>query len=155
MRVTSLLPILLISLAGALPAAATGTLDCAADAGGITVDVHGVIPYAPGSPLIQVDASIAAEMEGIGRDMSNLGFENNNRLQYWLDDDELNLLFFKERSGDGPFGSTMLIIKTERAGEADEQRYVGTYVIDADDLPPGAPESNHRRVEGSIECFAG
>jgi hypothetical protein len=155
MRVTSLLPVLLFTVAGALPAAATGTLDCVADTGGIEVRVHGVVPYAVGSPLIQVDASVAAELDGIGGDMTNLTFKPDERLQYWLDGDSLNLLFYAERSGDGPFGSSLLVIMTTREGELDEQRYVGTYVIDASDMPAGGSETVQRRVEGSIECFAG
>lgn len=155
MRVTTLLPILFITLVGALPAAATGTLDCVADDATAAVDVHGIVPYGNGAPLLQVQAEIMAELPGVGSDLGTALFASEHQVQYWLDDVSLNVLFYKERAGDGPFGSTTLVIKTTRGQGDEEGTYRGAYDIEGYELPADGGESVVVRAKGMIECFAG
>jgi hypothetical protein len=155
MRVASLLPILMISLVGALPAAATGTLDCVADANGTQIDVHGVVPYSSAAPLIQVEAEISATLPGVGKDLGRVAFGSEHNAQYWLDGETLNVLFYREREGEGPFGSTMLAIKTMHSDADEEGSYAGTYDIEGYEVPANGGESVVVHATGAIECFAG
>ena len=155
MRAATLIPVLFITLAGALPAAATGTLDCVADDASAQVDVHGVVPYGMGAPLLQVQAEIASELPGVGTDLGNAVFGTEHRVQYWLDDVSLNVLFYWERPGNGPFGSTTLVIKTTRNKGDEEGTYLGGYDIEGYEVPAGGGEPNIVHARGQIECFAG
>lgn len=155
MRRASLISVLMISLASVVPAAATGTLDCVADDAAAKIDVHGVVPYGMGAPLLQVQAEIASELPGVGTDLGNAAFDAEHQVQYWLDDGTLNVLFYRERSGDGPFGSTTLVIKTTRAETDEEGAYVGGYDIEAYEVPADGGEPIVVHAHGQIECFAG
>lgn len=155
MRVTVIVPILLFSLAGMLPAAATGTLDCVADDATANIAVHGVVPYGMGAPLLQVHGEIAAELPGIATDLSTTVFDAEHQVQYWLDDEVLNLLFYKERLGDGPFGATTLEIKTRRDEGDEEGVYSGGYDIEGYEVRTEGGESVTIHARGTIECFAG
>ena len=155
MRRAALISVIVFTLAGALPAAATGTLDCLADDATAQVDVHGVVPYGMGSPLLQVQAEIAVELLGVGADLGNLVFGAEHQVQYWLDDTSLNALFYWERPGDGPFGSTTLVIKTTRSQGAEEGTYVGGYDIEGYEVPADGGDPIIVHARGQIECFAG
>lgn len=155
MRRASLISVMIFTLAGALPAAATGTLDCVADDATAQVDVHGVVPYGMGAPLLQAQAEIAVELPGVGADLGNVVFGAEHQVQYWLDEVSLNVLFYWERAGNGPFGSTTLVIKTTRNKGDEEGAYAGGYDIEGYEVPAegGDPIIVHAR--GQIECSAG
>lgn len=155
MRVATLLPILLISLAGALPAAATGTLDCMADADGTAINLHGIVPYSSAAPLIQVEAEISTTLQGVSADLGNTMFGTEHNSQYWLDGETLNVLFYRERAGDGPFGATTLVIKTTRGKGDEEGTYSGSYDIEGYEVPASGGEAIIVHQTGAIDCFAG
>lgn len=155
MRVATLLPVLFITLAGILPAAATGTLDCVADDATAAIDVHGIVPYGMGAPLVQVEAEITAELPGVGANLGTTQFGAEHQVQYWLDDVSLNVLFYKERLGNGPFGSTTLTIKTTRGRGDEEGTYSGSYDILGYEVPEGGGEGLVVHAKGTVECFAG
>ena len=154
MRVASLLPLLCFAFAGVVPAFATGTLDCVADDASAAIDVHGIVPYGMGAPLLQVEAEITAPLPGLSEDVGTTQFDAEHEVQYWLDDVSLNLLFYKERSGNGPFAATTLVIKTTPGKAGEEGSYVGSYDIQGYEISAdGDPLVVHAR--GMIECFAG
>ena len=155
MRVASLLPVLCFAFAGVMPAFATGTLDCVADDASAAIDVHGIVPDGMGAPLMQVEAEITAELLGVATDLGTTRFEREHQVQYWLDDVSLNVLLYKERVGDGQFGSTTLVIKTARSDADEEGTYAGTYDIEGYEVPAGGGDSIVVHKTGAIDCFAG
>ena len=155
MRRAAFITVLIIILAGALPAAATGTLGCAANDEAAQVDVHGIVPYSSAAPLLQVQAEIKASLPGIAADLGSMTFGSEHNSQYWLDATSLNLLFYRERAVAGPFGSTTLVIKTTRNDSDEEGAYAGTYAIEGYEVPASGGEAIIVHVKGVIECFAG
>jgi hypothetical protein len=151
MRLTALLPLTLIAL-GASPAFATGTLDCVARDGSTEIDVHAVVPYGMGSPLLQVVATTTADLPEVAEDLRTAEFDH--AVQYWLDGEEIRLLFYTERL-EGPYGHVMLEIRTSRVQDDEEGTYQGTYHLEAADGTSDQPEAVYARTKGEITCSAG
>lgn len=151
MRLIALLPLTVLALT-ASPAFATGTLDCVARDGTTEIDVHAVVPYGMGAPLLQVQAATVADLPEVGEDLERAHFEH--AVQYWLDGNEIRLLFYIERV-EGPFGYVELEIRTSRTDADEEGVYEGTYRLEAADGTSDAPEPVYDRTKGEITCSAG
>jgi hypothetical protein len=155
MRRSHILPFMLVTLAGIVPAAATGTLDCSVSDRTASIDVHGVVPYGPAAPLLQVRADVEATLTGISPDLGVVTFAGEHQVQFWLDDVSLNVLFYREREASLPFGSTTLIVKTSRTSEDEEGTYRGTYDLEGYEVQKDGGEGVVVHVQGTIECAAG
>ena len=135
-------------LGSAVPALASGGASCANDGGEVAIDLSAGITHGMGSPVFSLTATVDAKTDAAD-DLRKGAFGKENLAQYWLDDKEMKFLLYRERAGDGEFGSVELLIVTKPVG--DDIGYDGTYKLTLSDMTGGG-EGKNTTLEGRITC---
>lgn len=133
-------------LLGCCAAQASGGANCASEGGPAKVQLDAGITRGMGGPVFSLTASVVIDDPKIAEDLRSSSFAKEQLAQYWLDGEDLRFLLYRERQGDGEFGSVEVEIRTKAAG--DEGSYAGTYLIKVFDGGSGEPVS----FEGRIAC---
>lgn len=138
-------------LAGILPAAASGGLDCSADDKTVKMEMHGGVTRGMGGPLFQFEGSVQITDKAVADDLRSTKFEMDHVAQYWFDDKALNLGLYRERDAEKAHGYVDVTIRTHPSD--DEGSYVGTYEISVFDTTDSTSEPKDAKLSGKVECF--
>lgn len=147
-----LLPIsvLFSVLLAAVPAVASGGLDCAAQDANVDFQVSTAVTRGMGGPFFNFKASLALSLAGVPDDLKALTLDDR-LVHSWLDRDEVKLEFYVERQ-EGEFASVSFVIETTAV---DEGEYRGTYRLDVfAPQSPAATETGEIEATGAIVCYA-
>ena len=118
-------------------------------------EVGGGVTRGMGGPLFSFEGELEVAGEDIAADLGKTGFAREHVAQYWLDDEDLRLLLYREREGDKPHGYVELTIETKARGDDGEGFYDGRYeltVFDATQENGGEGVTLNR--EGDVVCSA-
>lgn len=138
--------------ATALPAAASGGLDCSIKDKSVQFTLNSGVTHGMGGPTFNLKAELKILRKGIVEDFRTVALDDGNRPQYWLDGKDLRLLFYREREGNGPFASVELEIRTKATGD-DEGTYNGTYKLTGDGLlGTDSVQSERLELKGKVSC---
>ena len=147
------LPILLAGLivsASALPAAATGTLECEIKDKSVSFSLHAGMTRGMGSPTFSLKGEMEVRDKGVAPDLRTIGFANEDRPQYWMNSKELRMVLYTERNTDRPFASVELELLTKAAG--DDGSYGGSYKLTIHDMSTGGGEGKTTTLRGKVGC---
>jgi hypothetical protein len=140
----------LILLLGAAPASASGGIACSSESGPAKFEVSAAMGRDFGSGIFDLSGTLEAAIPGVARELQRLSFSLETPHQIWLDRDLLYFELMAARPGNGPYGSSDLVIKTTAV---DEGTFEGSYTLTVDDTgSEGA--SQHVVVTGTASCIA-
>ena len=143
---------IVIALAGAAPALASGGISCTSGTGPATFDISAGMGRSFGSGMFNLIGELKADLPAVARELTNLTYSDETPNQLWLDRDLLYLELSAARGGDGPFAVSDLVIKTEAV---DEGIYEGRYSLSITDTSIEADgEPQHIEVAGAVSCWA-
>jgi len=135
-------------VAGVAPALASGGASCANDGGDVAIDLSAGITHGMGGPVFSLTATLDAKADAAD-DLRKASFGKENLAQYWLDDKEMKFLLYRERDGDGAFGSVELLVVTKPVG--DDVGYDGSYKLTLSDMTDGG-DGKTTTLEGKVTC---
>lgn len=142
----------LFLMAAVMPAAASGGLDCSIKDKSVIFTLNSGVTHGMGSPTFNLKAELKLLKKGIVEDFRAVALDDGNRPQYWLDDKELRLIFYREREGNGPFASVELEIRAKAAGD-DAGTYNGTYKLTGDGVQgTDGAQSERLMLKGKVSC---
>lgn len=142
----------LIILTSAAPAWASGGISCTSGAGAAKFEVSSGMGRDFGSGLFGLTGTLKANIADVDTALSEVTFSDETPKQLWLDGGLLFLELMVQRPGDGPYGSTDLVIKTSAV---DEGSFVGKYTLTITDTGVDAGgESQHVEISGAVTCWA-
>lgn len=137
--------------ATALPAAASGGLECTIKDKSVRFTVNAGITSGMGRPTFNLKGELAIVDRAVAQDLRAVTFAADDRPQYWLDGKELRLVLYKERQGDKPFGSVELELRAKAAG--DDGTFRGTYKLSTYDMSGSdSGEGKATTLRGKIAC---
>lgn len=142
----------LFLMAMAAPAAASGGLDCSIEDKSVRFTLNSGVTRGMGSPTFNLKGKLEILEGVVAEDFRTIAFDGGDRPQYWLDDKDLRLLFYKERLGDKPFGSVALEIRTKPVGEEGDGTYEGTYELQIYDASIN-DNGGDKAAKGKVSCF--
>ncbi|MFC6447765.1 hypothetical protein [Shinella zoogloeoides] len=136
----------------ALPASASGGLECTANDKSVNFSVYASLTSGMGNPAYDLAGKLEIRDKAVAQDLRTMTFGGADRPQYWLDSKDLRLILYKEREGNGPFGSVTLELRARRA--SDEGKFRGTYKLSTEDMTDSNVEGgNATTFSGNISCF--
>lgn len=140
-----------VLLSGLLPAAASGGLDCTAKDKKVEFELNGGVTRGMGSPIFSFQGTVTINDKSVAADLRETSFSMEHVAQYWLDDKDLRLDLYRERSGDKPHGYVELVLYTRPQG--DEGEYKGTYEVVVYDGVADNAEARQAKFKGEVGCF--
>lgn len=142
----------LFLMAAVVPAAASGGLDCSIKDKSVDFTLSSGVTRGMGGPTFNLKADLKILKKGVVEDFRAMVLDDGNRPQYWLDDKELRLIFYREREGDKPFASVELEIRAKSIGD-DAGTYNGTYKLTGDSLQgAGSAQPGRLMLKGKVSC---
>ena len=134
----------------ATPALASGGIWCNAEDKAVRLSVESGMTRSIGGGFFNFRAGLDIRLPGTPKDFRSLKLDENDLPHHWIDDKEIKLLLYRERSEE-PFGWVHLVIDTKAV---DEGSYAGTYTLTLSNLEPGQSEAKETTATGPIECSA-
>lgn len=142
----------LIVLCSVAPAWASGGISCTSGAGPAKFDISAAMGRDFGSGLFGLTGTLKANIADVDRSLTEVAFSDATPHQLWLDRGLLFLELMAQRPGDGPYGSTDLVIKTSTV---DEGSFVGKYTLTITDTGVDAGgETLRKEISGAVSCWA-
>jgi len=141
-------------LMSAVEAAASGGLGCEASGEAAKIELQSGVTRGMGGPTFNFRGELAILDPNVAEDLRKTSFEDRHLAQYWLDGEELRLILYREREGEGGFGSVQLTVRTKAFGEPDEGSFGGTYEIEVFDVGESGGEGRTLTLSGEVTCFA-
>ncbi|RWN01704.1 MAG: hypothetical protein EOR84_06405 [Mesorhizobium sp.] len=131
---------------------ATGGIWCSTEDAAVNFQVEAGVTRGMGGPTFNFRGDLEILGRPVGDDLRKTVFEDSNLTQYWLDDEELRLLVYREHEVANTYSSVELTILT-KAGE--EGVYDGRYSLaiyegTADAGGDGMPAA----LTGKVSCGA-
>lgn len=142
----------LIILAGVAPVMASGGIWCTSGAGPAKFEVSAGMGRDFGSGLFGLTGTLKADLANVDKALIAVRFSDATPHQLWLGRDLLFLELMVQRPGNGPYGSSDLVIKTSTV---DEGSYVGRYSLTISDSGIDAGgEAQNVSISGPVSCGA-
>ena len=140
-----------IGLTAAGEAAASGGLSCETDDASIRLYIESGVTHGMGSPVFQFRASAEIVSGDISADLRQTNFDQSHLAQYWLGDEELKMVLYREREGDKPHGYVEIVVRT---ASREEGSFSGTYELSVYD-DTGDPKAGPKelKVTNDLSCF--
>lgn len=104
-----------------------------------------------GSPLFDFKGSVAIADKKAPEDLRKVEFAQAHVPQFWIDQNTLNLLLYREREGDRPHGYVEISIQTQPR-DSEEGTYGGSYELTVWDAT-GEDDPLEVKLSGPISCF--
>lgn len=144
-----------LSILGAAPAGATGSLDCAIDDKAVEFNAHIVFSHGLAAAFTNQQFELKLKAKGAPEDFKDLALDAAALTHHWFHGKELKLHLYHERT-QGRHGSVELVIETREARKPeDEGSFAGTYRLEVSDLPEGQSEAKTWVYKGKAACSAG
>lgn len=121
-------------IATASGASATGGFDCMIDDANLSFSVSGTISHGMGGAILGYHAKAELSAEVVPEALRKPDL-SGGLVHHWLDHPDLRLHFYAETTGDDPYASFDLILKTEAT--EDELTYAGDYLLSVFDGETG------------------
>ena len=102
-----------------------------------------------GSPVFQFRASAEIVSGDISADLRQTNFDQSHLAQYWLGDEELKMVLYREREGDKPHGYVQIVLRTKLDEEGGAK---GTYEVSTFDVPADGGDAKESRATGEVSC---
>ncbi|MEO8684514.1 MAG: hypothetical protein ABI414_06695 [Devosia sp.] len=142
----------LIVLLGAAPAWASGGVACSSESGQAKFEVSAAMGRDFGSGIFDLNGTLEAAIPGVAKELQRVRFSLETPHQLWLDRDLLYFELMAARLGDGPYGSSDLVIKTTAV---DEGTFEGRYTLTITDSAVDAGgEAQNIEISGTVSCIA-
>lgn len=142
----------LILLLGAAPAWASGGVACSSESGQAKFEVSAAMGRDFGSGIFELNGTLEGSIPGVAKELQRLNYDIDIPHQLWLDRDLLYFELMAARPGNGPYGSSDLVIKTTAI---DEGSFVGRYTLTITDSAVDAGgEPQNIEISGSVSCTA-
>lgn len=149
MRRTMLASMCLFALASS-GAQASGGFGCEAEDGQVEFLFESGMTRGMGSPVFNFRGTATIRSADVAADLRATEFDGAHLAQYWSLDDQLNLVVYREREGDGPHGYVQIVIRTEGG----EEGLTGRYELTAfDGVDEATPEGRTFTATGAVECI--
>jgi len=103
-----------------------------------------------GSPVFNFRGTVEIKSKDVAADLRTVEFDGAHLAQYWSEDDQLNLVIYREREGDKPHGYVQIVIRTKGDEEGLNGRYDLTVFDGVDDA---TPEGKTYTASGKVECM--
>ena len=142
----------LILLLGAAPAWASGGVACTSESGQAKFEVSAAMGRDFGAGIFDLNGTLDASIPGVAKELQRLTYSVETPHQLWLDRDLLYFELMAARPGDGPYGSSDLVIKTTAV---DEGTFEGRYTLTITDSAVDAGgEAQNIEISGNVSCIA-
>ena len=136
---------------GCEPAHASGGIGCEGADEALKFSVESGMTRGGGGGFFNFRAELDVLVPSTPEDFRKLQLDSADLMHHWVDDRELKLLLYRERT-DGPFGWVRLLIETRRV---DEGAYAGSYRLTIGSMESEqASEPTMREARGEVTCFA-
>lgn len=144
---------LLMTLAGAFEAQASGRIYCAVDDAYIKMSLESGFDAAGGNKLIHFRGVLTLKDSKVPGLVETMLLNSGMLRQRWMDGKDLRLLVYSETSGDGPFAALELTIETS-ATASDPDRFEGRYavMIETAEKKSSTPRETAMSREGNLLC---
>lgn len=134
------------------PALASGGISCTSGAGKAKFVVSAGMGRDFGSGLFDLGGSLKADIANVDSSLLEVRFSDATPHQLWLGRDLLFVELMTQRPGNGPYGSSDLVIKTSAV---DEGSYVGRYTLTITDVGGDTGgETQTNEISGAVTCWA-
>ena len=142
----------LILLLGAAPVWASGGVACSSESGQAKFEVSAAMGRDFGSGIFDLSGTLDGSIPGVAKELQRLNYGIETPHQLWLDRDLLYFELMTARPGDGPYGSSDLVIKTTAV---DEGTFEGRYTLTITDSAVDAGgEAQNIEISGAVSCTA-
>lgn len=143
---------LLLLVAMAVPATASGGLSCAAEDEAVTLSLDGGVARGMGGALFSFSGSAEIHAGQIEDDLRATEFARDHVAQYWLDGEVLKLRLYREREGNAPHGYVEVVVDT--AYDIKEGEFRGDYLVSVYDMTDAQnSEAETAELSGAVSCF--
>jgi hypothetical protein len=140
----------LVVLLAPSPAFASGGIACSSEGGQARFEVSAAMGRDFGAGIFDVGGTLESSEAGIGKELQRLSYSLETPHQVWLDRDILYFELMVARPGNGPYGSSDLVIKTTAV---DEGSFKGDYKLTMQDTGSDGVVRNVV-VSGRASCVA-
>lgn len=133
------------------PAMASGGLSCDASDQTVEIVIQSGITRGMGSPLFQFQGEIEIKNPAVSDTLRKTTFGREHVPQYWIDDEGLKLMLYRETET-GPHGYVQLKIITGH--DEDDLTWDGEYAVNVSDVSGKGPsDPEFLEYSGPIRCF--
>jgi hypothetical protein len=117
-------------VAAAAPAAATGSISCSATTGRATLAAELAIGHITAGPIANAGGTIELKGRDIPADLATITLDRDALVHHWLEGEQINLHFYKERGDGKPFGYVEAVVTTHKVAKSDFD-YAGRFRLKA------------------------
>lgn len=144
-----------LALIAATPAGATATLDCAGGNGPFKLTVTAAIGQTTILTVNNAGGRVELKSGTVPKDMTVLPLEHEHLAHHWLEGDQLNLYFYRERAANEPFGAIEAVLTTRRVPKS-EGEYTGRFKLKISYLRMASDTAPVEfAVTGGVKCMMG
>lgn len=132
------------------PAHASGGIGCAGADQALKFNVESGMTRGAGGGFFNFRAALDVLLPSTPEDFRKLQLDGADLMHHWVDDKELKLLLYRERT-EGPFGWVRFLIESRRV---DEGAYAGSYVLTIGNV--GSEQDSEPKMleaRGAVQCF--
>jgi len=140
---------MVLALAWAGAAGATGSLDCAIADRTLALEAGAAVSYSIGG-FNNFHAALTIKVKDVPADLARLDLGPDDLMHHWFSGGELKLELYREREG-SPHGTVRLVVDTKRVPGSDGA-YRGSYVLTLYTVPPDDGEGRSRTFKGKAAC---
>lgn len=144
-----------LTLIAAAPAHATATLTCAGGNGPFKLTVTAAIGQTTILTINNAGGRLELKSGTVPKDMAVLPLEHEHLAHHWLEGDQLNLYFYRERAANEPFGAVEAVLTTRRVPKS-EGEYTGRFKLKISYLRKASDTTPVEfAVTGGVKCTMG
>lgn len=140
-------------LAWAMPAGASGSLDCSIDDKAIAFDAQAVFSHGLAASISNFHAELNARGKDAPPAFAKVEMDGTALAHHWFQGNELRLHLYHERA-ETPFGSLELVLRT-RSRDKDETAFAGHYELKLFLAGVDGGKAFERTYRGRATCSAG
>jgi hypothetical protein len=157
MPIRHALPGLVAVALAALPTAASAdaTFDCSGSSGPFHVATTVAIGAVPADSIGAARGTVDIKTRPLPPDLTTVALTRTDLVHHWVEGDQVNLHFYRERNGNEPSGFVEVVLTTRRTGKSDED-YSGRFRMKVSFLrKTGDTEPVEFMTMGLLKCTLG
>jgi hypothetical protein len=117
---------LVVGLSAATAGHAAGAFDCSGGSGAFHIEATLAVGPAAGGPIANAGGRLDILTRRLPSDLETVTLDREALVHHWLEGDQVNLHFYKERDAGRPFGYVEAVITTRKQGKG-EADYAGRF----------------------------